>query len=181
MTTDTPFLSDMLLEITRGHADALKADPTLAARLDAQNGTGLPALNAETVFAGKPNLAEPVYEGGPDGPIREPGDEVPRWHDVYTAAELVAALNYQATRQAKAGATHIAEELTCAAEAIADMSAKLDTSREVTQRLLTEIAQLRREIRESKPAVAVRCEKDFDCTCMPGHEGECDVDPEMHE
>jgi len=59
MTTDTPFLSDVFLEITRGHADALKADPTLAARLDEQNGTGLPARNAETFFAGKPNLAEP--------------------------------------------------------------------------------------------------------------------------
>ena len=54
MTTDTPSLSDMLLEITRGHAEALKADPTLAARLDAQNGTGLPALNAETVCGNKP-------------------------------------------------------------------------------------------------------------------------------
>ena len=106
MTTDTPFLSDMLLEITRGHADALKADPTLAARLDAQNGTGLPALNAETVCGNKPGnsllAAGQLNRNDVTGnDLHKMADELREHYAPKTAAQALAAIKHASLHNVK--------------------------------------------------------------------------------
>lgn len=64
---------------------------------------------------------------GPDGPIREPGDDVPAWHDVYTAEELATALEYHAAQLAhRHGYYDMAAELNSAAEALRDLQARED-------------------------------------------------------
>ena len=76
----------------------------------------------------KPGYSEP------DGPIREPGDDVPEWSDVYSTDELVAALDYHSAQMAaKHGNYDGANELSMAAKCIADLKEKLDFERDQQQ------------------------------------------------
>lgn len=93
-------------------------------------------------------LPKPAYmrDSEPDGPIREPGDDVPAWHDVYTVDELCAVLDLHTAKAMKRGDSGYID-LNYAAQALDDQAAKLTEARDTVQRLVTEISELRDALR----------------------------------
>lgn len=62
------------------------------------------------------------YAGGPDGPIREPGDDMPSRSDIYSDGELCAQLDRHRSRLAKLGLYDIAADLNHAVDEITDQA-----------------------------------------------------------
>lgn len=93
--------------------------------------------------------AYPVYEGGDDGPIREPGDDVPSFGDVYnTPEEFAQLLDKHSDRLVKIGLYDIAGDLSVAAQKIAEQADQLEVARDKVAELINEIKAYRAEIRD---------------------------------
>lgn len=92
--------------------------------MDIDQDTDTAKRNADCVAEGR------KYQGGPDGPICEPGDDVPSWSDVYTADQLAAALDLHAAKLAKRGYYEIASDMNLAAIAIGDLQEQVRALRD---------------------------------------------------
>jgi hypothetical protein len=153
---------------------------------------GKPALNAETLLSDKPatNLtrsheaigtlngaASPTtadlaplmrdlathYAGGPDGPIREPGDDVPSASDIYTDEELCEQLDKHRSRAAKLGLYDIAADLNIANDRLTEQAEQLVTARDTVQMLLDKLSFLGYG----------NCPRDERCLMNHDHAGSC--------
>ncbi len=122
-----------------------------------------PALNAETVFAGKSNVVELPYVGGNDGPIREPGDTAPKRSDVYSDSDLCDLLGRHAISLARLGMTHIATDLDAACAALDERADQIEEARATVQRLLDKLTSLGYG----------NCPRDDRCLMNHDHAGGC--------
>jgi hypothetical protein len=70
----------------------------------------------------------------------------PEWHDLHTAEELAAALDYHAVQIAKRyGAYDIANEIKLAADCIRDQNDRLEMAIALTERLQVNIEKVQRK------------------------------------
>lgn len=94
----------------------------------------------ETAYSGALTQAPAEhYAGGPDGPIREPGDTVPTRSDIYTDDELCASLDLHAARAAKRGDYGAAADLGLARDALATRADEVEQASVVVHKLLTKL------------------------------------------
>jgi hypothetical protein len=137
-TNHTPgFVPSMLLNaesLLSGHPlnEKVGMTPLEAELLTRALDAVIPVMHTppETAYSGALTQAPAEhYAGGPDGPIREPGDEAAKWHDVYTLDELTTSLRFHAAKVAKAGYVSAATDINLAAEALNDLNAKLVEAR----------------------------------------------------
>lgn len=83
-----------------------------------------------------PNPWPTLRDSEPDGPIREPGDDIPRLSD----DEIVDALNLHAAKAMRLGDYGAHTDISLAADRIEELSEQVSTAREVVGKLTTEIA-----------------------------------------
>jgi hypothetical protein len=91
---------------------------------------------------------ETIFTGGPDGPIREPGDDVPHRSDVYSDEELCAMADLNAARLRKRGLYEVAADvgllrdaLSERCEEVAELVADLERMNKQVQLLAAEKRQ----------------------------------------
>lgn len=106
-----------------------------------QNALHQPPVEASPTTADLAGAARGLldhYAGGPDEPIREPGDDAPTWSDIYTPDELSDALGRHSTRIARLGVYDVATDLGLAAQAIDEQEAQIERLSKQIQQLAAE-------------------------------------------
>lgn len=78
------------------------------------------------------------YAGGDDGPIREPGDDMPSRSDIYSDGELCAQLDRHRSRLAKLGLYDIAADLNHAVDEITDQADTIERLSKTIRQLAAE-------------------------------------------
>jgi type IV secretory pathway VirJ component len=90
----------------------------------------------------------------PDGPIREPGDDVPSIGDLYTDAELCAMADLHAARLAKRGMYDIATDIGLLRDALSERSEECATLVEDLERMSKLVHTLAAEKRQAQEWIA---------------------------
>lgn len=79
-----------------------------------------------------------IVEGGPDGPIREPGDDMPSRSDIYSDGELCMQLDRHRSRLVKLGMYDIAADLNYAVDEITDQADTIERLSKTIRQLAAE-------------------------------------------